>query len=212
MSIAPGAASGSQTLDRVQARLERLGDDPLQLFDVARLDRIAERPALDDVDGLVNGTSARDHDERERGMAHLEPVQQLEPVHAVHEDVTDDGVEGLTFDQLERGGGVRRKLAGVTCCGEQAAQRLPHLGIVVDDEQAGLHGAARKLRLMLAPRSQIASLGDEKRKHASSRSTQKPSNTLVSERRFATRVPGALFAPRVFSIWRATYRNWRFAE
>ena len=53
-------------------------------------------------------------------------------------DVADDGVERLLADELQGGRRVGHHLAGVPLGGEEAAQRVAHLRVVVHDQEARL--------------------------------------------------------------------------
>ena len=134
-------------LVRMLPRLEGPGHGPAQVVDVARLDGVPERAPLDGVDGLVNSPGRREEDDRQRRVSALQVVEQLEPVHSLHANVADDGVERLLVDQLERDGRVLCQLARVTVDGEEAPQRFAHSGVVVHDQEPRLHwGASTKAR------------------------------------------------------------------
>jgi hypothetical protein len=74
-------------------------------------------------------------------VAALDPIEQLEAVHALHAHVADDDVEGLAVDDLQGRDGVGRELARVTVGREHRLERFAHLGVVVHDQHPRLHCA-----------------------------------------------------------------------
>jgi hypothetical protein len=52
-----------------------------------------EGTPLDGVDGVGDFAHTRNHDDRERRLAPLDAVEELQPVHALHADVADDDIE-----------------------------------------------------------------------------------------------------------------------
>ena len=113
--------------------------DPPQGVRVARLGHILEGPAADGVDRLGDVALARDDDERQGGVGPPEAVEQVQPAHPVHDDVADHDVEGLVVDDLQCRRRVRRELADLALAREQGSERLPHLAVVVYDQQPRLH-------------------------------------------------------------------------
>ena len=75
-----------------------------------------------------------------RGRIRLQPAQHFDAVHAGHEDVEQDEVNGIGGDELERGLAVLRELHGVAEAGETAVQQLTVFFEIVHDENdsAGL--------------------------------------------------------------------------
>ena len=129
----------ADALDGVLPRVDGAGDDGLELGEIERLDRVAERAALDGVDGLVHPAGCGDHDHGKGGMTHLEPIEQLEPIHAIHAHVAHHRVERLPVHELESRSRARGHFADMTIAREKGAQSLAHVAVVVDDEEAGLH-------------------------------------------------------------------------
>ena len=79
-------------------------------------------------------------------MRALDPVEQVEPAHALHANVAEDRVEAGSLDDLERLLRVRGELAEVALGLEEEAERVEHLGVVVHDQDASLGLGVRSHR------------------------------------------------------------------
>jgi hypothetical protein len=88
------------------------------------------------VDGLRDATGRRKDDDGQGGVAPLDPVEQLEPVHALHADVADHGIERFRLDELQRRGGVGYQLAAVAVDRKEASEREAHVVVVLHDQKA----------------------------------------------------------------------------
>jgi hypothetical protein len=77
--------------------------------------------------------------ERQRRVGSLDPIEQLQPAHAIHADIAEDDVEGLAVDDLQGRDCVGRELASVTVGREHRLERFAHLGVVVHDQNPRPH-------------------------------------------------------------------------
>ena len=117
--------------------LGRLVEDDAQLVDVERLGDVVESTELHGADRRLHGLGSRQHDDRHARIAAPHLLEQLEAVHARHDDVEEDDVERPGRERLQRVG-ARRDRDRVVGVLQDHAQRLAHPGLVVDDEDPSL--------------------------------------------------------------------------
>src|SRR5262249_43479705 len=113
---------------------------------VERLGEVVEGAVLHRLHGAIDGTLAREHDDRELGMVDPESGQETEAIHAGHHEVAHhDGGRLLrrALEGLDAVGGDRDLVAPQ---GEEIGHALSSKGIVLDDQHTLTHGSARSAR------------------------------------------------------------------
>ena len=130
-------------------RLRRLVGDRPQLVDIQRFGQIGRGPRLHGGHGrLDRAVPGQDHDLGVRQLA-LRLGQHLEPTHAFHDQIGDDDVEDLLFDELQSVGSAGRDHAVVPdpleALGHGRGVRL----VIVDHQDADLliHRSIARARL-----------------------------------------------------------------
>jgi hypothetical protein len=82
---------------------------------------------------------SRDHHDRRVDAPLPEAGQRRQPVDARQPDVEDDDVIRLARDAIQAGFPAIDRVDGIPLVAQHAAQRAPHAGLVVDDEDVGFH-------------------------------------------------------------------------
>ena len=111
-------------------------EDPLAL---RRLLEEVDRSAARRFDRRRDVAVSRDHQHGRRVVARDDPVEDLEPVHARHLDVEEDGVDASRVEVRERRLPVRRREHLVALVLEDHPQGVADARIVVDDEDLLCH-------------------------------------------------------------------------
>ncbi len=115
---------------------DRTGHDRPKLREIAGLCHVLERAPLDGIDRVVNSALAGDDHERQGRVGSFHTVEQLEPAHAVHSHVANDRIHAQTLDNPQGLSGVGGELAFMSLAREEHPEPIPHLRIVVHDEDA----------------------------------------------------------------------------
>ena len=124
--------------------LERLLDRHAEEFELERLAEVIEDVVVKRLDRRFGAGVAGDDNDQGAGVMLVDVADEGEAVDVVHAQVGDDDRGGVV---LEPGDGVAAAIGGggpVTGTVEQAAQRIGHAALVIDDEDAFLpHGAGK---------------------------------------------------------------------
>ena len=128
-------------LDAELAVLVGAVDEDHQLVELVGLGQVVEGPVLHRLDGRLHGGLAGEHDDRRRRGVLPQLLHRREAVHARHDDVEQDHVEGPLAQQPERLPAVGGHLDGEALAAELALEQPAERLLVVDDQDLD-HGAA----------------------------------------------------------------------
>src|SRR5262249_53418331 len=112
-------------------------EDRLQLVEIDRFEEVLVGAALHGLDGRLGRRVGGDEDDGEARVELTDAVEDVEAAHVGQADVEDDRVRHVGPYQVEAllAAGGRQDLERV---GAQVLfQRIEHVGLVVDDQQAG---------------------------------------------------------------------------
>ncbi len=119
------------------------------------LREVVERPLLDRGHRRLDGREPGDHDDGQRGIDLVGAPEERQPVHARHPEVGQHQVRPLSLEDRERGGPVSGRRARIALARQDAGAVLEHVGLIVDDQDAGR--AHRALRIIAPKPAQIKS-------------------------------------------------------
>ena len=116
-----------------------LGAEPgAQLGDRERFREVVVGPGVETEDAIVEGVARRDHDDGQGRATLAQPPADLGAGHARQHDVDGRGVEVLARRHREQGvEAVRDEPHVVTVAGQAAFDERTHLGVVLDEQDAG---------------------------------------------------------------------------
>ena len=137
--VAIDAGAQRAVLGLEPALPQRVADDEDGLLERQRLLDEVERAHLDRADRRLDVAVAGDEDDLRVDLPLAQPRQRREAVHARQPDVEHDQIDRPARDALEALFAARDGLDGVALVAQHAAQRRPHAGLVVDDQDGGFH-------------------------------------------------------------------------
>ena len=138
-------------LDLKAAMTQRTLHRHAQLLDREVLRQVVEGALADGRDRRLDRGERGDHDHGQRGIELVRAAEQLHAVHLGHLQVGEEEIGPLGLQQLERAPRVAGGEAAVLAALEHPHAVLHHVGLVVDDQDAGAgHGRAISGRVMAA--------------------------------------------------------------
>ncbi len=134
LPFAPSPLARGLRLISAAAR-ERPPHDERELIDVERLRQVVDGAELHGVDGGPDRSGGGQHDDRDVRAQVAQATQDVEAVHAGHDEVEEHEVDRLAGDAGERARAVAREKRLVDAL-EEHPQGFADPGLVVDDEDA----------------------------------------------------------------------------
>ncbi len=123
---------------------ERVAHDEDRLLERERLLDEVERPHLDGAHRRFDVAVTGNQDHLGIDLTFAQPRQRREAVHAGQPDVEHDQIDRAACDAIEARLAARHRLHRVALVTQDAGERRPNPGLVVDDEDGGLQNSATR--------------------------------------------------------------------